>query len=158
MIPATEVEVYLEEDGTATFWFYYEFQNNPNGAPIDFIDIGMPSSDYSLNSIEAEVNGNAITTIESSPFVDNGFALGLDDSTIQPGQSGTVTAWVSGVSSVLTPFEEGDRENYVDFQFSPNFFGSEFDRSTNTEYRVTIILPPGVGDEEGIYYNPVNWP
>ncbi len=158
VIPAAEVEVYLEENGTATFWFYYEFQNNPNGAPIDFIDIGMPSSDYSLNSIEAEVNGNAITTIESSPFVDNGFALGLDDSTIQPGQSGTVTVWVTGVSSVLTPFEEGDRENYVDFQFSPNFFGSEFDRSTNTEYRVTIILPPGVGDEEGIYYNPVNWP
>lgn len=158
VIPAAEVEVYLEEDGTATFWFYYEFQNNPNGAPIDFIDVGMPSSDYSLNSIEAEVNGNAITTIESSPFVDNGFALGLDDFTIQPGQSGTVTAWVTGVSSVLTPFDEGDRENYVDFQFSPNFFGSEFDRSTNTEYRVTIILPPGVGDEEGIYYNPENWP
>lgn len=157
-VPAAEVEVYLEADGTATFWYYTEFQNSTSGAPIDFIDVGMPSAAYSLNNIDAAIDGVTITTIETSPYVSNGFALGLGDNAIQPGQSGTVEAWVYAVESILTPFDEGDRENYVDFQFSPNYFDSDFDRSTNTEYRVTIILPPGVGNEEGLYYIPVNWP
>ena len=157
-VPAAEVEVYLEADGTATFWYYTEFQNSTSGAPIDFIDVGMPSTDYSLSNIDAAIDGVTITTIETSPYVSNGFALGLDDNAIQPGQSGTVEAWIYAVQNILTPFDEGDRENYVDFQFSPNYFDSDFDRSTNTEYRVTIILPPGVGNEEGLYYIPANWP
>lgn len=157
-VPAAEVEVYLEEDGSASFWYYYEFQNNAGADPIDFIDVGMPSSSYDLNSIEAEVEGVEITNIERSPYVANGFALGLGENAIQPGQSGVVTAWIPGVTNVLTPFDEGDLQDYVDFQFSPNYFDSEFDRSTDTEYRVTIILPPGVGNEEGVYFNPVNWP
>lgn len=157
-VPAAEVEVYLEADGTATFWYYTEFQNSTSGAPIDFIDVGMPSADYSLSNIDATVDGVTINTIETSPYVSNGFALGLDDDAIQPGQSGIVETWIYGVESILTPFDEGDRENYVDFQFSPNYVDSQFDRSTNTEYRVTIILPPGVGDEDGVYFLPQNWP
>lgn len=157
-VPAAEVEVYLEEDGSASFWYYYEYQNDPSADAIDFIDVGMPSPSYSRDSIEAEVDGVVIKNIESSPYVANGFALNLAENAIQPGQSGVVTIWIPGVTNVLTPFDEGDRQDYVDFQFSPNFFSSDFDKSTNTEYRVTIILPPGVGNEEGVYFNPVNWP
>ena len=157
-VPASEVEVYVEEDGTFSIYYYIEFQNSQGGDPIDFVDIGMPTSAYNNNNIEATIDGQAITDIESSPYVTNGFALGLGGNAIQPGQSGTVIAWIPGVRNVLYPYEEEGRENYVSFQFSPNYFGSEYDRSTNTEYRVTLILPPGVGNEEGVYYNPVNWP
>ena len=157
-VPAAEVEVYLEEDGSASCWYYYEYQNDPSADAIDFIDVGMPSPSYSRDSIEAEIDGVVIKNIESSPYVANGFALNLAENAIQPGQSGVVTIWIPGVTNVLTPFDEGDRQDYVDFQFSPNFFSSDFDKSTNTEYRVTIILPPGVGNEEGVYFNPVNWP
>ncbi len=157
-VPASEVEVYVEEDGTLSIWYYIEFQNRTGAAPIDFVDIGMPTSAYNLNNIEAEVNGQSINDIESSPYATNGFALGLGDNAIQAGQFGTVTAWIPGVQNVLRPYDDVDRENYVSFQFSPNWFGPEFDKSTNTEYRVTIILPPGVGSEEGVYYYPNNWP
>lgn len=153
-----EVEAYLEEDGTLSLWYYFEFQNRPNGAPIEFVDIGMPTSSYSMSVIEAEVDGIPITDIEDSPYVTNGFALNLSDNAIPPGQSGTVTAWIPGVQNVLYPYEEGDRENYISFQFSPSWFDPNADRSNNTEYRMTLILPPGVGDEEGVYYTPQNWP
>jgi len=157
-VPASEVEVYVEEDGTFSIYYYIEFQNMQGAAPIDFIDIGMPSSNYNRNNIEATIDGQAITDIDSSPYVTNGFALGLGENAIQPGQAGTVIAWIPGVGNVLYPYEEPDRENYVSFQFSPNYFGSEYDRSTSTEYRVTLILPPGVGNDEGVYYHPTNWP
>ena len=157
-VPVSEVEVYVEENGTFSIWYYIEFQNMQGADPIDFVDIGMPTSAYNLNNIDATINGEEISDIESSPYVSNGFALGLGENAIEPGQSGTVIAWIPGVQNVLYPYEGSDRENYVSFQFSPNYFGSEFDRSTSTEYRVTLILPPGVGNEEGVYYTPTNWP
>lgn len=157
-VTTMEVEAYLEEDGTLSLWYLIEFQNRANADPIDFVDIGMPTSAYNRNSILAEVNGTAIDNIESSPYVPNGFALGLSNNSIEPGQTGTVTAWIPGIRNVLYPYDGTDRENYVSFQFSPTWFDSEFERSTSTKYRVTIILPPGVGDEEGVYYEPERWP
>ena len=157
-VSAMEVEVYIEEDGTLSIWYLMDFQNAPGASPIEFVDIGMPTSAYNMQAIDAEVDGNPINDIESSPYVTNGFALNLGSDAIPPGQSGTVTAWIPGVENVLVPYDQGDRENYVSFQFSPNWFDPEFDQSTSTEYRVTIILPPGVGNEEGVYYNPENWP
>ncbi len=157
-IATQEVEVYVEEDGTLSIWYLIEFQNQTGAAPIDFVDIGMPSPSYSLKSIEAEINGVKINKIDSSPYVTNGFALELGSNAIQPGDTGTVTVWVSGVANVLTPYDSGDRENYANFQFSPNWFDSQYDKSSGTAYRVAIILPPGVGNEEGVYYTPQGWP
>ncbi len=157
-VSALEVEAYVEEDGTLSIWYLFEFNNLPGASPIDFVDIGMPTSAYSLNAIDADVDGTAIDTIESSPYVPNGFALNLEENAIPAGESGTVTAWIPGVQNVLKPYDQGDRENYISFQFSPTWFDSQFDKSTGTEYRVTIILPPGVENDEGVYYNPENWP
>lgn len=157
-VTAQEVEAYIEEDGTLSLWYLIEFQNSSSGAPIEFVDIGMPTSSYSLSAIQATLDGNTIKTIESFPYATNGFAINLGNDAIPPGQSGTVTAWIPGVKNVLTPYDTGDRENYTNFQFSPSWFGSQYDRSNATEYRVTIILPPGVGTEEGVYYYPGNWP
>ena len=157
-VTALEVEAYIEDDGTLSLWYLFEFQNATNGAPIEYVDVGMPTSSYSRSAIQAEINGNAITTIESSPYVTNGFALNLGSAAIPPGQSGTVTAWIPGVQNALTPYDDSNRENYANFQFSPSWFDGQYDRSSGTEYRVTIVLPPGVGNEEGVYYTPQNWP
>ena len=155
-VTAMEVEAYLEEDGSLSLWYYIAFQNRPGASAIDFVDIGMPSASYNMNNIDAEINGTAIQEIESSPYVPNGFALDLGNNAIQPGQSGVVTVWIPGIQNILFDFEED--LDYASFQFSPTWFDSQFEVSTGTEYRVTIILPPGVGNEEGIYYQPSNWP
>ena len=153
-----EVEAYIEEDGTISLWYFIEFQNNPGAAPIQYVDIGLPNPYFSKSVIQAEVDGQEITTIEDTTYVDYGFALNLEDLAIPAGQSGTVTIWIPGVENVLTPYDSGDLENYVNFQFSPNWFDAQADKSTHTQYRVTIILPPGVGDEEGRHYDPTYWP
>jgi len=157
-VPFTEVRAYIEENGTLSLEYIIEFQNRPNAPAIEYVDIGMPSSAYSLNAIEADVNGTPVTELESSDYVPNGFALVLGDNAIQPGQNATVNIWIPGVQNVLYPYDQGDRENYISFQFSPNWFDPDLDKSNNEEYVVTIILPPGVGDDEGVYYYPENWP
>ena len=53
-----------------------------------------------------------------------------------------------GHQNVLSAYDGGDREDYTNFQFTPNWFDANYERSTQTHYRMTIILPPGVGDNE----------
>jgi formylglycine-generating enzyme required for sulfatase activity len=158
VVRTMEVEAYIEEDGTLSLWYLFDFQNNADGKPLDYVDIGLPKSAYNLNDIQAEVNGKAITKIEHSPYAPNGFELELGADAIQPGQSGSVTAWIPGIRNVRSVHDDLDRENYFYFQFSPNWFDSDFGKSTSTDYRVTIILPPDVDDSEAVYFEPQRWP
>lgn len=152
-----EVEAYLNKDGSLDLRYYMVFDNDRSADAIDFIDVGLPNRTFSTANVEATVNDQKITDISNSPYV-QGIALGLGSNAIQPGTSGTVIVWVTRLSDVLFPYDNGDRENYVNFQFSPNYFDSQFDKSNNTQYRMTIILPPDVGVNDGVYYEPSPWP
>lgn len=156
-MPQYEVEAYINTDGTLTLYYYMVFANSTNGDPIDFIDVGLPSQDYDLNSITATVDDKEISGIGRSAYVD-GIELPLGKNAIQPGKTGVVIATIGTIRSTLYPYDQGDRENYVNFQFSPSWIDSQYEKSTATKYRMTIILPPGVGTEEGVYYLPNQWP
>ena len=155
-LPTYEVEAYLEADGSLTLYYYMVFQNDASASPIDFIDLALPYAAYSLSNIEATIDGQPMPEVNNSAYV-HGAELSLKSLAIQPGAQGTVIASIPGITDILYPYDQSDHENYVNFQFTPNFFGSEYDRSQNTEYRMTIILPPAVGSEDGVYYIPSNW-
>ncbi len=152
-----EVEAYLEQDGSLTLRYYMVFDNDPAADPIDFIDLGLPYAQYDIKNITGTINDQPIPKIGNSAYV-HGAELALQDLAIQPGETGTVIATVTGITGVLFPYDQADRENYINFQFSPNTFGAEYDRSTATKYRMTIVLPPGVGVNDGVYYPPSGWP
>lgn len=156
-IPSYEVEAYLESDGSVTLYYYMVFENDISASPLDFVDLALPYANFDLRKIEATINDQPMPEINNSEYV-HGAELALRQYAIQPGQSGTVIAWVRGITDILFPYDQGDRQDYVNFQFEPNYFGSEYDRSKNIQYRMTIILPPGVGTDAGVYYEPKNWP
>jgi len=156
-LSAYEVEAYLEADGTLTLYYYMEFQNDQSGHAIEYVDLGLPATQYKLSDIKADINGLEMPDVNDSAYV-QGAELALGKYAIQPGASGVVTAWVYGVKGVLSPYDGTDRTDYANFLFVPNYFGSQYDRSRNTKYRMTIILPPGVGAEEGVWYEPSGWP
>lgn len=157
-VTVMEVEAYIEEDGTLSLYYLIEFQNRPGAKAIDFVDVGMPSSSYSLNVIQAEINGKTVSKIARSSYVPNGFALELGSDSIPAGQSGVVTIWIPGIRNVIYVYDGPDRENYASFQFSPTWFDPNLEKSTATQYRVTIILPPDLGDDDGVYFEPQRWP
>ena len=76
-ISAYEVEAYIEDDGTLSLYYYMAFQNAPNGAAIEYVDVGMPTPAFNTSAIDAKVNDLSITAIEDSPYVTYGFALNL---------------------------------------------------------------------------------
>ena len=151
-----EVETYLEKDGSLTLKYIMIFLNDPSADAIEFVDVAMPQASYSLNKVTADINGAKINQVADSSFV-TGIELGLGNLAIQPGNTGTVTVTITDIKPVLYPYDGGDRQDYANFQFTPNYFGSQYDRSTATKYRMTIILPPGVAADQGVYYEPKNW-
>ena len=87
-----EVDAYWNEDGTLALDYLWAFTNETYGHPIDFIDVGMPNSNFSTGSIVAEVNGQPAAYVSEGEYQGNGsgFAVALGANAIQPGQTGQV--------------------------------------------------------------------
>lgn len=139
------VDVYWNEDGSVSIQYVFVFSNDPGASPIDFIDVGLPNDNYSLGSISADVDGNPVSDIQESPYVDSGVAIGLAPYVIQAGETGTVRVFVDRVERVIYP---GTGEaDYVSAVFSPSWFGSDFVHGS-TDLTVTFHLPSGIQPEE----------
>lgn len=151
-----DVHVYWNEDGTISIDYVLVFTNDPSASPIDFVDVGLPNPNYDLNSISANVNGNPISHIAESPYVESGVEIGLGSNAIQPGENGRVQVFVGRIEQVLYPDDQDN--NYVSGVFSPTWFDREFVQG-NTDITVTYHLPPGVQPEEPRWHqSPVGFP
>ncbi len=149
------VNVFWNEDGSSTIDYLFVFDNDPNASPIDYVDVGVPNSNYDLNSVSGEINGTSITDIQSSQYVKPGIAFGLGSNAIQPAMAGTVHAYIGRVTNVL--YQDSNDENYASAVFSPTWFGSEYVQGT-TKLTVIFHLPPGVQPEEPRYHKPQSFP
>lgn len=158
-VPTAEVNVYINPDGTASIEYTYVFQNSSGGDPIDFIDLGLPNSNYVLSTISAEVDGNKIGNIQKGDpqYVRHGITLSLFSKSIPPGATSTVHIYVGRLDNLLYYASEEEAEPYASFQFSPNYFDSSI-VSGSTDMTVTLFLPPGLQPEEPRYFTPKDWP
>ena len=149
------VHVYWNADGTATIEYTFVFTNDTGVSPIDYVDVGIPNSNYDLSTITADINGQPITNIERSPYVSPGVAIGLGDRSIPPGQSSTVHVRIQTVRDVYNADTSGD--NYASAVFSPTWFDKEFVHG-NTDLTVVFHLPPGVQPDEPRWHDsPPGW-
>ncbi len=154
-VPTEVVQVYWNADGSLTIDYTFVFQNDSGTDAIDYVDVGVPNSDYDLGSVTAEVNGGMVTDIQHSPYVDPGVAVGLGSASIRSGQSGTVHVRIGRVNRVLYP--DDNDSNYASAVFSPTWFDSSLVHGA-TDLTVTYHLPPGVGPDDPRYHLPGNWP
>lgn len=144
-VPKVIVDVYWNDDGTSSIDYLITFDNTSQGAPIDFVDVGIPNPNYDMTSIYADVDGNQVDDITRSPYVDYGVAVGLGQYTIQPGESGTLRVYIARVNDVLYPDDQDP--NYASAVFDTTSFGSEY-VTGSTDLTVAFHLPPGVTPEE----------
>lgn len=150
-LPKATVDAYWESDGTLTVDYSYIFTNDPSGPTIEFVDLGLPNSNYSVSNITAAVNGNAVTDISSSGYQGSGccgVAIGLGQYSVPPGSSGTFTAHVTNITGVL--YTDTEDSTYASAVFRPNYFGGNI--HGNTDFIMTYHLPPGVQTNEPRYH------
>ncbi|GAB4471886.1 MAG: hypothetical protein Kow0088_06020 [Anaerolineales bacterium] len=155
-VPKETVHAYWNEDGTLSLNYEIWFNNSPSADPIDFVDIGVPTPYYDLNAVQASINGMPITSIDSSPYVTNGIALGLGINSIPPGAAGVVKVYIPNIKQVL--YLDSSDSNYVSAVFSPTWFGSEY-VSGYTDLTVIYHLPRGIQpDEPRWHQSPSSFP
>ncbi|MEW5868865.1 MAG: hypothetical protein AB1894_06280 [Chloroflexota bacterium] len=141
------VQVFWNEDGTASIDYVFVFTNDPSASPIDYVDVGIPNANFDDNSISADVNGEPLTDISRSGYQGSGtgVAVGLGSLAIRPGQTGRVHVFIGIVRRVLYP--DSTDSNYASGVFSPTWFGSQYVRG-DTNLSVIFHLPPGVQPDE----------
>ncbi|HEX9091615.1 MAG TPA: hypothetical protein VF831_09000, partial [Anaerolineales bacterium] len=147
-LPKQTVDAYWESDGTLTLDYAYSFINSNSGHIIDYVDLGLPNSNYSDSNISAWVDGNQVYDISSSGFQgvgSEGVAIGLGQYSIPPGASGTVQIHTEKITGVLYTDERDDK--YASAVLKPAYFISSIVSGT-TDYTVTFHLPPEVKPEE----------
>jgi hypothetical protein len=146
-LPEKVVDVYWQEDGTLSLQYVYSFNNDPQGSPIEYVDVPMPNPNFDAGTIQADVNGRALTDISESGYLGTGtgVAVGLGVYAIPPGQSGIVTVTIGRIWDVL--YFDSDDQGYASAVFVPNYFDSSIVYG-NTKTTVIFHLPPGVQPEE----------
>lgn len=139
------IHAFWNEDGTLSIDYTWVFTNESNDL-FEYVDLGIPTSDFDTGSINADVDGKAITVSESD-YQGNGsgVALALGSQSLRNGETGTVHAHVGVVRQVL--HLDDDDENYASAVFSPTWFGSSY-VDGKTDITVVFHLPPGVKPEE----------
>jgi hypothetical protein len=147
-VPKLTVDAFWNSDGTLSLDYTYYFINDPSGHIIDYVDLGLPNSNYSESNITAFVNGNQVYDISSSGFQgegSDGVAIGLGQYSIEPGSTGSVRARVDNISGVL--YKDSQDNTYASAVIKPAYFISSV-VSGKTDMTVTFHLPPGVKPEE----------
>ncbi len=163
-IPDDEATIWIDEDGSV--YISYAMTINNSGKPLDYIDIGLPNDDYKLSNVTAEINGKEVLSEKISKAdkdesgLDHGVTIDITDSPIPTGESISFTISVAGISQVLNKTSDvaDVKEDYVSFNFMPNYFSSDFVEG-NTILDVYLVLPKSVKDDDGRYFTPSdNWP
>jgi len=141
------VHVYWKEDGALDLIYEFVFVNQPEGHPIEYVDVGLPNYRYSDSNISANVNGKQLNFISSSEYAGkgSGVAVGLGADAIPPGGRGTVQVFIANIEEVLYPDTETD--DYASAVFAPTYFGSQY-VTGRTDTTVVFHLPPSVQPEE----------
>jgi len=140
------VDVSWNADGSEAIEYTFVFTNQPGAHPIDFVDVGMPNSNFDLSSATADVNGQSVSVSQSDyQGSGSGFAVVLGGAEIQPGASGTVHVSVGRITGVL--YTDSKDDTYASGDFAPTYFGSQY-VSGSTDLTMTFHLPPGVQSNE----------
>jgi hypothetical protein len=132
------VDVYIERDGSITIEYWIEFYCKPGAHVIDIVDIGFPSNDYDLDSVEADIDGVSLPDIRRSTVISIGVEIWLHSNSIQPGQSGVLHVIGNNPNMIYGDYEN---QSMASVEFSPTWFDPNY--SPVFEYlEVNFYFPP----------------
>lgn len=144
-VPDLKMQVFVQPDASARIVYDITFDNY--GSPIDIVDIGMPHSNYNLNTMSASINGVGLSTIRKSEYVHPGVEVHLDNQAIARGSRGTLHFEFSMPDLV---FQDTTNKELASLQITPTWFDSDFVRGTSN-IQIAIFMLEGIHPDEMLY-------
>ncbi len=146
-VPENVSRVTVNPDASLAIEYAITFANQ--GQPIDVIDVGLPSGDYDLSSVRADLDGRtALGDIRPSEYVKNGVEVHLQGTEIPAGSSATLH-----LAAVVRDrvFRDDEDKTYASVVFSPTWYGADF-TSGSTHLVCEFVFPEGVGPDDPRYH------
>lgn len=140
------VNVYWNADGTMSLDYVWDFANQAGAHLIDFVDVGMPSANFNMSTVQADVNGTSVD-VSASDYQGNGsgFAVVMGSQAIPGNARGRVHVFVGEITQVLRPDTQDDQ--YTSGVFGTTWFGSQYVTGT-TDVTMIFHFPPGMSGAE----------
>ncbi len=152
-VPSVLLEAFVEPDGTVTLDYTFKLVSEIGAKRLDGVDVGMPTTSWSLSNARAWLDGTELGGLQKSPYIDNGIAANFPNGGLTPGVEATARVVVTGVGGLL--FSDTTDKDLVSLRLTPTWFASQFIRGTSF-VRVAIHLPPGV-DAGALRWHAVKW-
>jgi len=86
-VPEMELHVTVNPDASVRLEYRIVFTCNEGAHEIDVVDVGLPHEAYDLSNMHASLNGNPLTGIKTSGYIDCGVEVPLSPA-ISPGETG----------------------------------------------------------------------
>jgi len=142
------VQVYIQEDSSVDIVYDITYTNDPGAHVIDIADVGLPNDYYDLSSATATINGQSVSGIYESEWLDTGVEVHLGANQIMPGETGTLHLEISNPHMV---YQDTEDENYASVRFYPHYY--EGTGHGTTDLQLSIYFPPGVQPDETRYHD-----
>jgi hypothetical protein len=139
------MDVYVQPDASAHIVYDITFENF--GSPIDVVDVGTPNDDYEVDQITASIDGNTLTDIRPSEYIDVGVEIHLDEHAIGTGETGTLHVEFDAPDLV---FSDTTNEDYASLQITPTWFDSSLVQGTG-DVEIEVATLPGIEPDEVLY-------
>lgn len=144
-VPEILMDVTVQSDGSARIVYDITFENY--GSPIDVVDIGTPNDDYNLSEMTASINGNRLTDIRTSTYIDTGVEVHLGQYAIPSGGRGTLR--LEFVSPDMV-YADTTNEDNASLQITPTWFDSDLVQGTG-DIEIRVRMLPGIESDEVLF-------
>lgn len=153
-VPEMMLSVLVKEDASVTLEYEIIFECSPGAHAIDVVDMGLPHKGYNIGNMEAAVNGNPLSGIKKSTYIDCGVEVPLGAHAIQPGQRGEFV-FICNMPKLI--YQDTTRKDYASLQITPTWWGSEYVQGS-TKLAIVFYFPKemGIKPEELLYQDERN--
>lgn len=148
-VPEFNCLVEVNRDRSLEISYEIVFDCTPGYSSIDIVDIGFPSDDFSVNDVEAGVDGHTLSQIYYSTYIDNGVEVHLGRNSINSGERGHF--WLTGVNENMI-FLDSEDDDYASMEFSTTWFDSDL-LTGPSDFSLTIVFPEGADPETVRYHD-----
>jgi hypothetical protein len=144
-VPELRMQVFIQPDASVHIVYDITFSNY--GSPIDIVDIGTPHDNYDLSNFSASIDGQPLTGIYTSEYIDTGVEIHLRDKAIPIGEKGTLHVEFTMPDMV---YEDTTQDGYASFQITPTWFDSSLVRGSSDVW-ILVHMLPGVQPDDVLY-------
>nr|MDO8086941.1 hypothetical protein [Candidatus Sigynarchaeum springense] len=151
---------FLEYDGSVTIKYNITFKNLAYYHALDVADIGFLNRNYRLETVKARITDSGtwydLTSIETSPYVQNGVAIDFGSHDIPYNVEETLYVECNNPRVLYSDSGDSSKASFV---FTPTWFDHSYGGSTIYNMNVTLYFPPNELDGSQLKYHekPTPW-